>query len=99
MDPEEIVAFTEVFRCKVEVYFKESHEKHPMAFGSGNVVSHILCSGGFDSGHYDALLPMSSQAIRLEFYKEPINLMEYGDHMKDQLDKELFCLIRDEFLT
>lgn len=73
------MAFTEVFRCKVEDYLRESPKRYPLAFGSGNVL-HILCSGAIENGHFDTLLPMSSQAIHLEFHKETIRRFEVLEH-------------------
>ncbi|GIX99293.1 OTU domain-containing protein [Caerostris extrusa] len=68
----EIVAFAEVFECKVHVYFKDSPERDPLMFGNSATDCFILYSGITDCGHYDVLLPLSRVTCSLTRHKESI---------------------------
>ncbi|GFY76407.1 OTU domain-containing protein [Trichonephila inaurata madagascariensis] len=83
----EIVAFTEVFSCKVSVYFKDSPDRDPLVFGDSPTECFVLYSGMTDCGHYDVLHPNSRVTCNISFHKESIRglrrktLEQFGRHL------------------
>ncbi|GIX74863.1 OTU domain-containing protein [Caerostris extrusa] len=69
----EIVAFSEVFGCKVNVFFKDSPGREPLVFGDSSTNCFVLYSGLNDYGHYDVLLPTSQKTWDLSHYKISID--------------------------
>ncbi|GFU53754.1 OTU domain-containing protein [Nephila pilipes] len=83
----EIVAFTEVFDCKVIVYFKDSPERDPLVFGDSSTECFVLYSGMTDCGHYDVLHPKTRSTCNILIHKQSIRHLrrrtreQFGSHL------------------
>lgn len=100
----EIVAFTEIFQCEVEVLFRESPERDPLSFGNSDKSCFLLYSGKIDSGHYDVLKPVPSNSVDFEKHKQSISVLRenaremFGKDLEDfEKDKENYEKDRENF--
>lgn len=74
----EIVAFTDVFICRVEVFLKSSPKRDPLSFGTEGLPCLVLYSGLADCGHYD-VLELKDQGF-IEEYREAVTSLRQRVH-------------------
>ncbi|GBO28565.1 hypothetical protein AVEN_102198-1 [Araneus ventricosus] len=68
----EIVAFSEVFRLKVQVFFPGFPQRSALTFGHSTTTCHVMYRGMADNGHYDVLLPTTDEFCNVQLYRESI---------------------------
>ncbi|KAG8172898.1 hypothetical protein JTE90_004638 [Oedothorax gibbosus] len=68
----EILAFTEIFGCAVNIYHQDHPDDSPLRVGSASEALPLIYSGITDSGHYNVLLPLSTSNLDIESHKDYI---------------------------
>ncbi|GBL84377.1 hypothetical protein AVEN_117151-1 [Araneus ventricosus] len=68
----EIVAFTEIFGLKVQVFFQDFPQRSALTFGDSSTTCYVMYSGMADNGHYDVLLPTTKKVCNVQLYRESI---------------------------
>ncbi|KAG8189173.1 hypothetical protein JTE90_018464 [Oedothorax gibbosus] len=68
----EILAFTEIFGCAVDIYHQDHPDDSPLRVGSASEALPLIYCGITDSGHYNVLLPLSTPNLDVESHKDYI---------------------------
>lgn len=70
----EILAFTEIFGCTVEVYRQDHPDENPLVVGmASDKTLPVIFSGETDSGHYNVLRPLSTPNKDIASHKDYIS--------------------------